>query len=141
MKTTTTARFKELMRLKNEFNEKLKDSFEKYESRIREYNEKNHKISKSPSSIELTKNNLPLINKPKARKLFPLTKTNYIEQLQETIRKKPKHSHSQIKIESKIWSPPYMIGNYFDKFKRLQDKHEIDNWEKVIYIKLIFINT
>ena len=48
MKNTTTARFKELMRLKNEFNEKLKDSFEKYESRIREYNEKNHKISKSP---------------------------------------------------------------------------------------------
>ena len=27
-----------------------------------------------------------------------------------------------------------MINDYFDMFRRLQDKHEIDDWEKVINI-------
>ena len=58
MKTSNTARFEELMRLKNEFNAKLQESFEKYESRIKknyhsekEKDDKNHIINKSPTSI------------------------------------------------------------------------------------------
>ena len=31
-----------------------------------------------------------------------------------------------------------MINDYFDLFRRLQDKHEIDDWEKVINHNFIY---
>ena len=43
MKTSNTQRFEELMRFKNEFNAKLKESFEKYESRIKNYHSEKKK--------------------------------------------------------------------------------------------------
>jgi hypothetical protein len=35
------------------------------------------------------------------------------------------------------WIPPNYEGNYFEKFKRLQDHYDMSNWEKV---NIIFIN-
>ena len=35
------------------------------------------------------------------------------------------------------WIPPNYEGNYFEKFKRLQDLYDMSNWEKV---NIIFIN-
>jgi hypothetical protein len=142
MKPSKTARFEELMRLKQEFNEKLKESFERYEARIKQrnsnLNRNNPFICKSPTSVELCKNNLPMINNVKSKKLLPLNKENYTEEIEDEIKKR-RECRSQTKIDSVIWRPPYMVGNYFEKFKRLRDKHEITDWEKVINIKLILI--
>ena len=136
MKTSNTARFEELMRLKNEFNQKLKESFEKYESRIKKHHfqkdETNHIINKSPTSIELSKDNHKIINiKTKKRKKLPPLTQKYTEE-KDYIYKLPKRSRSQAKEYSDTWKPQYMINDYFDIFRRLRDKHEINDWEKVI---------
>ena len=147
MKTSNTQRFEELMRFKKDFNAKLKESFEKYESRIKNYNSekngKNKKINKYPTTIELIKENIPIILKTKknSNKLPPLT-TKFIDE-KDIVYKLPKRSRTQIKSDSTstTWKPQYMINDYFDMFRRLQDKHEIDDWEKVIYnIFIYFFN-
>ena len=75
MKTSNTARFDELMKLRDEFNAKLQESFEKYESRIKQYNsEKNkkaHKITKYPTSLELSKENHLYINQKRSKNYHP----------------------------------------------------------------------
>ena len=135
MRTSKTARFEELMRLKNEFNAKLQESFEKYESRIQQYhslkNIKKIQLNKNPKKSEIFKDNLTITNKEtKIKKLFPMVQ-NYNDDIKD-FSSYPKRSNSQINNDSNIWRPPYMIGDYFDKFRRLQDKHEINDWEKVI---------
>jgi len=137
MNTSNTARFEELMRLKNEFNAKLEKSFEKYESRIKKHHSikggKNLKLNKNSTTIELSKDNIANINKSKKSKILPPLIPKYIDDIKD-FSVMPKRSNSQIKENSNIWNPPYMIGDYFDKFRRLQDRHEINDWEKVIYI-------
>lgn len=128
MKTSKTARFDELMRLKNEFNEKLKDSFEKYESRIKKYHskedEKNHLINKSPTIIGLSK-------RKNLKSVLPPLEQKYTDE-KDYIYKLPKRSRSQAKGFNDTWKPQYMICDYFDIFRRLRDEHDLDNWEKVI---------
>ena len=145
MKTSNTARFDELMKLRDEFNSKLQESFEKYESRIKKYNsEKNkkaHKITKYPTSLELSKeNHLPTTHKSKKLKKLPPLTPKFMEE-RGYIYKLPKRSRSIFKEESVTWKPQYMINDYFDMFRRLQDKHEINDWEKVINIyNNLFLN-
>ena len=137
MKTSNTQRFEELMKFKNDFNAKLKESFEKYESRIKKYhsekNGKNKTINKFPTTVELTKENIPIISKAKKSKNLPPLTTKYIEE-KDIIYKLPRRSRSQVKsdLTTTTWKPQYMINDYFDIFRRLQDKHEINDWEKVI---------
>lgn len=135
MKTSNTARFAELMRLKDEFNAKLLESFEKYESRIQKYhslkNVKKMKLNTNSETNELTKGNLPKINKSKNTKYLEPLKPKYNDDIID-FSKMPKRSNSQITGDVGFWRPPYMICDYFDKFRRLQDKHEINDWEKVI---------
>ena len=124
MRTSKNARIEELKRLKKEFNTKLKDSFERYESRMTQYCSKendNHKTDKSISSIELNKDMLPVPKKNKKKKLLPDINSS----------KKIRRAKSLFKKETNTWKPPYMICDYFEKFKRLQDKHEMNNWEIV----------
>ena len=144
MKTSNTQRFEELMRFKNEFNAKLKESFEKYESRIKNYhsqkkNDKNKTMNKYPTTIELAKENIPIISTTKKTKKLPPLIPKYIEE-KDIIYKLPRRSRSDVKgdITSTTWKPQYMINDYFDLFRRLQDKHEIDDWEKVINYNFIY---
>ena len=135
MKTSNTARFDELMRLRDVFNAKLQDSFEKYESRIKNYhsqkNKKISKISKNQTTLELSKDNfLPTIYKPKKNKTLQILTPKFTEE-RGYIYKLPKRSRSLVKKEPETWKPQYKIGDYFDMFRRLQDKHEINNWEIV----------
>ena len=134
MRTSKTARFEELMRLKNEFNAKLQDSFEKYESRMQKYhslkNMKNIQLNKNPLTIEIFKDNLHTTNKEKKKQKLPPLIQKYNDDIKD-FSIIPKRSNS-LNNDLKIWRPPYMIGDYFDKFRRLQDKHEINDWEKVI---------
>ena len=136
MKTSNTARFDELMRLRDEFNAKLQDSFEKYESRIKNYhsqkNKKISKISKNQTTLELSKDNfLPTIYKPKKNKTLQILTPKFTEE-RGYIYKLPKRSRSQAKGFNDTWKPQYMICDYFDIFRRLRDEHDLDNWEKVI---------
>ena len=135
MKTSNTARFEELMKFKNEFNEKLKESFEKYESRVKlhnsDKNKKYIKIKKNPTSEEFYHDNFPILNKnKKSNKVEPLTPKNFADDSFEY--KMPKRSISQINEGYKTWKPQYMICDFFDKFRILKDGHEINDWEKVI---------
>ena len=135
MNTTHTARFTDLMRMKDEFNTKLKDSFAKYESLNNQYNQNikdNHKIDKSRSSIVLCKKKkLPKLKRPISKQILSIN-----EEISTSSNRSIKRINSEYKKVPDTWKPQYMICDYFDKFKRLQDKHDMDNWEKVILYKL-----
>ena len=138
MNTTHTARFSDLMRMKDEFNAKLKDSFAKYESINNQYNQNlkdNHKIDKSRSSIVLCKKKkLPKIDRPKSKQILSID-----EDINTSSNRPIKRINSEYKKIPDTWRPQYMICDYFDIFRRLQDRHDMDNWEKVILYILIIL--
>ena len=138
MNTTHTARFTDLMRMKDEFNTKLKDSFAKYESINNQYNQNlkdNHKIDKSRSSIVLCKKKkLPKIDRPKSKQILSID-----EDINTSSNRPIKRINSEYKKIPDTWRPQYMICDYFDIFRRLQDRHDMDNWEKVILYILIIL--
>jgi len=138
MNTTHTARFTELMKMKDEFNSKLKDSFAKYELRNKQHNpniKDNHKIDKSKSSIVLCKKKkLPKLDRPKSKQILSIN-----EDISTYSNRPKKRINSEYKKAPDTWKPQYMICDYFDKFRRLQDRHDMDNWEKVILYILIYI--
>ena len=135
MNTTHTARFAELMKMRDEFNANLKDSFAKYELNNKQHNlniKDNHKIDKSRSSLVLSKKKiLPNLNRPKSKQILSIN-----EEISTSSNRSIKRINSEYKKVPDTWKPQYMICDYFDKFKRLQDKHDMDNWEKVILYKL-----
>ena len=138
MNTTHTARFAELMKMKDEFNANLKDSFAKYELINKQHNQSikdNHKIDKSRSSLVLSKKKiLPNLNRPKSKQILSIN-----EEISTSSNRSIKRINSEYKKVPDTWKPQYMICDYFDKFRRLQDRHDMDNWEKVIFYKLIIL--
>jgi hypothetical protein len=138
MNTTHTARFAELMKMRDEFNANLKDSFTKYELNNKQHNQNikdNHKIDKSRSSIVLCKKKiLPKLNRPKSKQILSIN-----EEISTSSNRSIKRINSEYKKVPDTWKPQYMICDYFDKFRRLQDRHDMDNWEKVIFYKLIIL--
>jgi hypothetical protein len=138
MNTTHTARFSDLMRMKDEFNAKLKDSFAKYELINKQHNQSikdNHKIDKSRSSIVLCKKKkLPKIDRPKSKQILSID-----EDINTSSNRPKKRINSEYKKIPDTWRPQYMICDYFDIFRRLQDRHDMDNWEKVILYILIIL--
>jgi hypothetical protein len=131
MNTTHTARFADLMKMKDEFNAKLKDSFTKYELINKQHNQSikdNHKIDKSRSSIVLCKKKkLPKLKRPISKQILSIN-----EDISNIPNRPKKRINSEYKKVPDTWKPQYMICDYFDKFRRLQDRHDMDNWEKVI---------
>jgi hypothetical protein len=123
------------MKMKDEFNANLKDSFAKYELNNKQHNlniKDNHKIDKSRSSLVLSKKKiLPNLNRPKSKQILSIN-----EEISTSSNRSIKRINSEYKKVPDTWKPQYMICDYFDKFKRLQDKHDMDNWEKVILYKL-----
>jgi hypothetical protein len=138
MNTTHTARFAELMKMKDEFNANLKDSFAKYELNNKQHDlniKENHKIDKSRSSIVLGKKKiLPKLNRPISKQILSIN-----EEISNSSNRSIKRINSEYKKVPDTWKPEYMICDYFDKFRRLQDRHDMDNWEKVILYNLIIL--
>ena len=128
-----TERIKELQNFANEFNSKLKIS---EESQIEE-----NKINKFPLTSRIKKTYSAMTPKN------PKTKTNFNykykmpffdkDQNYPKIKRAIKSSKkTQRKLNNNIyknlpWIPPHYVGNYFDDFKILQDKHNLSSWEKV----------
>ena len=135
MSVVNTERFKELMKFKKEFNAKLKESFDKYESKIafrnkisQGLNKTKKTMDKSHSSIQIKNFPKSKFNKPKTlhQKMFSTTYQNFNYNF-----KKPKRINSYIQSSKNIWKTQHMGGDYLDKiFKRLSDLHDMSIWEK-----------
>ena len=135
MSVVNTERFKELMKFKKEFNAKLKESFDKYESKIafrnkisQGLNKTKKTMDKSHSSIQIKNFPKSKFNKPKTlhQKMFSTTYQNFNYNF-----KKPKRINSYIQSSKNIWKTQHMVGDYLDKnFKRLSDLHDMSIWEK-----------
>ena len=129
-----TERIKELQNFANEFNSKLKIS---EESQIEE-----NKINKFPLTSRIKKSYSTMTPKsPKTKinfnhknKMPFLDKDQNYPKIKRAIKSSKK---SQRKLNNNIyknllpWIPPHYVGNYFDDFKTLQDKHNLSSWEKV----------
>ena len=117
-------RFKELTKFKEEFNAKLRNALEQYESKL---------TLRNILSKDNTKN-FKTINKSRSTKLIKenLKFQNTITLPQKTITNlKPKRVNSYIINKNKAWKPQHMVGDVFDKnFKRLKDFYEMSNWDK-----------
>ena len=115
----------ELQEFVNDFNKKIKeacDIYTKKQNKIKTL-KKNHSVND--------------FNKDKEDKLPDISK-NF--KTIEKIKIRKNLSINNIIVSTPIWKPSNGYPDYFEKFKRLQDKHEINDWEKVcnIYILIIF---
>ena len=104
-------KLKEIQEFVNDFDKKLKESFKKYEFR----NRKERTLKKNFSQI-----NGDIKMKEKFPSLFIKNEEN-----------KNSIKNFQLNNKSPIWKPPNGAPNYFENFKRLENKHELSNWEKV----------
>ena len=119
-----TDRIKELQNFSNEFYLKLQESEESnnknnIESKV--ISPYNQKLKKSLSTIG------PIPN-------YQSDITNNIpNELKKKFHRPRKNKSAQKLSEYNTllpWIPPRYIGKYFETFKRLQDKHDLSNWEK-----------
>jgi hypothetical protein len=99
---------KEIKEFVEDFNKKLRKSFQLYELK----NAKAKKLKKNFSQVnERIKMKNLLLKKNEENKCCPKT--------DNLINKKP------------LWKPPNGPSKYFEKFKRLRDEYELNPWEKV----------
>lgn len=129
-----TDRIKELQDFANDFNRRLKIS---EESEIDDYKLPLKKILRKPlsaippsysSRTMNTRNNNPFLNQNQNN-----------PKLKRTIKscKKPQKKLDNNFYKSLLpWIPPHYVGNYFENFKILKDKHTLSAWEKVCIIFL-----
>ena len=130
-----TERFKELMKFKNEFNAKLKESFDKYETKMALRNKIPKSLNKIKKTLDKSHSSSQLKDIPNS-KLYKPPKIN--KQMFATSYdgfnsgfKKPKRINSYIQRPKNIWKTQHMVGDYLDKnFKRLSDLHDMSIWEK-----------
>ena len=116
-----TDRYKELEKFKEEFNAKLKDAFERYESKLN---------LKNTLSQEKFKNK-KLINKSHSTRIIKKNQNSITLSSKNTSNMKPKRVNSYIQKSKNVWKPQHMVGDIFDKnFKRLKDNYEMSNWDK-----------
>ena len=129
-----TERIKELQNFANEFNNKLKID---EESHIEE-----NKFIKYPLTSRIKKSNSTMTPKKiktdinfnyKYRMPFLEKNQNYpkIKRAIKSCKKNQRKLNNNIYKNLLPWIPPHYIGNYFEDFKILKDKHNLSNWEKV----------
>ena len=142
MKLSNESRLRELMKFKQEFNEKLENAYKIYEEKTKsmikgsktQNNDKQGDI-KNLSQTKYSNHNksLPEIkNKEKGKTL--IFKSPFSEKIEDKSLRIKKRGKSQLQIMADTWKPQYMICNYFDNFKRLKDNYEMTDWERVNHI-------
>ena len=113
-------KMEEIQEFIDEFNNKLKNSFELFKLRK---NKKEKSLRKYFSHNNIEK---------KIKDKFQSFST-------KSERNKDILNNSQLNNKSYIWRPPKGSLDYFEKFKYLSHKHELNNWERVsIYNFLIY---
>ena len=132
-----TNRIKELQDFANDFNNRLKFSEKSLieEKKLITF-PLNRRIKNSFSTLTpripfsaKKFNNTPNLNKNQNAKK--------IKRAIKSCKKKPIKLNNNIYKNLLPWRPPHYVGNYFEDFKILQDKHNLSSWEKVIKKNLI----
>ena len=104
-------KIKELQEFVDNFHKKLKESFKIYEYR----NKKERYLKKNFSQVN---------NEIKIKNKFPTLSIKNEED-------KNIYKSNELINKSMIWKPPRGTPDYFEEFKCLINKHELNNWEKV----------
>ena len=94
-------------------------------------------MKKAFSTLE-PKNRDQINNYRKSLSNYDLSKDKYIFKPIKKIKLAQKKINIYKTLEP--WIPPKYEGDYFEKYKRLQDHYDMSNWEKVNYIKIIYLN-
>ncbi len=129
-------RIKELQDFANDFDRQLKNAEESYELNLKNMNllNKNNKFKKSYSSLGSKSQNKTMISKynmPFSTPTMPIVSQKEKRNTKSCKKKQGKISGNIYK-NLLPWIPPHYVGNYFDNFKILKDRHNLSAWEKVI---------
>ena len=110
----TEDRVKEIQEFVDNFNKKLKAAYTLYETK----HKKNKNLKKCHSQIT---------NRRKTEgDIFPSVK----KAIDKYTSKKFSNNKSLI-LKPQEWKPARRIPDYFEEFKGLKNKYELDTWEKV----------
>ena len=111
---TEENRVKEIQEFVDDFNKKLKDAYTFYETKL--------KITKN-----LKKCHSQITNRRKTEgDYFPSVKTTI-----DNYKSKKTSLHKSLLIKPQEWKPARAVPDYFEEFKGLKNKYELDTWEKV----------
>ena len=134
MKLSNESRLEELMKFKNDFNEKLRNAYNLYEQRSKTICKNNSNIenNKENSLKKKKTRNLPKIQGLGKNKNSVIFKSAFDEEDGIDYIKLRKVGKCPIKLMSNTWKPQFMVCDYFEKFKRLKPKYEMSIWEQVI---------
>ena len=134
----STRRIKELQDFANDFYNKLLLSDELPSISNNKKIDISDKILKKAFSTLEPKNRDQINNYRKSLSKYDLSKNKYIFKPIKKIKLAQKKLNIYKTLEP--WIPPKYEGDYFEKYKRLQDHYDMSNWEKVNYIKIIYLN-
>ena len=121
-------RIKELKKFSDDFYKRLNEVNETEESNDLK-NDQYHKILKKSLSSYDNINKKPTLNKKSPFTGFPDFKYRSVKSFR---KKQPKLSNNIYKTLLP-WIPPNYVPDYFEKYKRLSDNHDMSSWEKVIF--------
>ena len=108
-------RVKEIQEFVNKFNKDLKEAYTLYETRHKDYKNLKKCHSQISNRRKTEGDNLPSV-----------TKTV------EKLISKRCASNKNIIIKNPEWKPCRGVPDYFEEFKGLKNKYELDTWEKVL---------
>ena len=141
MKLPNESHLNELMKFKEDFNQKLQSAYKIYEERsktfgnslnIKENNKENSSTKlKTSQNIKKSKN-LPKINKPSKETKTKLFKSPFTIDADIDSIKIRKVGRGKLNIMSNTWKPQFMVCDYFEPYKRLKNNYEMSTWEIVI---------
>ena len=109
-----TGRALEIEKFRDEFNDKLKQAYVTFNENVKI--KKNNLQAKKKLEIEKKRSlsqsdpDTLITTKPKKKKV----------EIENPLNQKPNH-----------WIPNYFHARYFEKYKKLHEEHEMNNWEIV----------
>ena len=141
MKLPHESHLNELMKFKEDFNQKLQSAYKIYEERsktfgnslnIKENNKENLSTKlKTSQNIKQSKN-LPKIGKLSKEKKSKIFKSPFVLDSDIDSIKIRKTGKGKLNIMSNTWKPQFMVCDYFEPYKRLKNNYEMSTWEIVI---------
>lgn len=146
MKLANESRIEELMKFKKDFNDKLKKAYQLYEERtktsgnnttMKENNKGDVSNIIKGKKINKHSRNLPKIMGFSKPSIF---KSAFVEDADINSIQIKKTGKSQSKLMQNTWKTQYMVGDYFEPYKRLKDNYEMSNWERVNIYNYIILN-
>ena len=119
MKLSNESRLEELMKFKNDFNEKLRNAYSLYEQRSKSISKSNINNENNKERL-LKKNktrNLPKITSSGKGKPQLIFKSAFDEDGDIDYINIRKVGKAPIKLMSNTWKPQFMVCDYFGKFE------------------------